>query len=165
MCGKQGYDSQLLSLKGETLTREENFDEAAEFFKKAATWHAHDDREATKKDSEEKRTKLYYNAATAYVQLGKGVEALEMYKKVIETEDGASKWAIHNSMGLLYYDLEQDDEAIASFEVALELESDHTGVLRNLAGVYLRQGNATAAVPILRIAGLSTRVSITPATL
>lgn len=151
----QGYDSQLLSLKGETLTREENFEEAAEFFKKAAMWHAHDDRDGSKKDSEEKRTKLYYNAATAYVQLSKHVEALAMYKKAIETEDGASKWPIHNSMGLIYYDLEQDDESIASFENALELESDHTGVLRNLAGVYLRQGNATAAIPILRIAGMS----------
>ena len=154
--GLAGHDSQLLALKGELLTRAENFEEAARYFKLAATWHAqglHNESES-EKDSQEKRTKLYYNAATAYVQVRMSEEALEMYGKVIETEHGNSKWAVHNSMGLIYYDLEQDEAAIQAFEKALELESDHTGVLRNLAGVYLRQGNATAALPLLRISAL-----------
>ena len=152
--GLAGHDAQLLSLKGEQLTRDEKFVEAADYFQQAAKWYAADGESESGKETEEKLTKLYYNAATAYVQVGKGEEALAMYAKVLETENGASKWAIHNSMGLLYYDLEQDEKAIASYETALELESDHPAVLRNLAGVYLRAGNATAAIPLLRISAV-----------
>jgi hypothetical protein len=111
----QGKDSQLLSLKAELLTKMEKFEEAAGYFKKAAIWHAGDEQVENKAETDEKLSKLYYNAATAYVQVGKGEEALAMYKKVLATEHGASKWAIHNSMGLLYYDFEQDEEAIARY--------------------------------------------------
>lgn len=128
--------------------------DAAEYFQRAAKWHIHDEAHETAKENDEMLSKLYYNSATAYVQVGQGEKALEMYKKVLQTEHGATKWAIHNSMGLLYYDLEEDDEAIRSFEQALELESDHPSVLRNLAGVHLRQGNATAALPLLRISAV-----------
>ena len=93
----------------------EKFEEAAGYFKKAAIWHAGDEQVENKAETDEKLSKLYYNAATAYVQVGKGEEALAMYKKVLATEHGASKWAIHNSMGLLYYDFEQDEEAIARY--------------------------------------------------
>jgi len=93
----------------------EKFEEAAGYFKKAAIWHAGDEQVENKAETDEKLSKLYYNAATAYVQVGKGEEALAMYKKVLATDHGASKWAIHNSMGLLYYDFEQDEEAIARY--------------------------------------------------
>jgi len=135
------------------MTRVERFEEAAEYFQTAAKWHSGDQQE-TAKERDEMLSKLYYNSATAYVQVGQGEKALEMYKQVLETEHGASKWAIYNSMGLLYYDFEEDEQAISSFEQALELESDHPSVLRNLAGVYLRRHNATAALPLLRISAV-----------
>ena len=48
---------------------------------------------------------------------------------------------------------------MSSFEQALELESDHPSVLRNLAGVYLRRGNASAALPLLRISGSPSKLN------
>lgn len=50
--------------------------------------------------------------------------------------------------------VERYEEAIESFEKALEIETDHTAVLRNLAGVHLKLGNASAAVPLLRISAI-----------
>ena len=60
---------------------------------------------------------------------------------------------MHNSIGLLLYDLERYDEAIEAYEKALEIESDQTAVLRNLAGVYFKLGNFSASIPLLRISG------------
>ena len=74
-----------------------------------------------------------------------------MYAEVLKTKKGEDKWSVHNSMGLLYYDLGRADDAIASYNAALHLESDHPAVLRNLAGVHLQLGNASAALPLLRV--------------
>ena len=40
-----------------------------------------------------------------------------------------------------------------AYEKALEIESDQTAVLRNLAGVYFKLGNFSASIPLLRISG------------
>ena len=57
-------DPKLNSLLGEMLTREENFEDAAEQFKLAAKYEDEDD-----EDYEDNIMKHWYNAATAYVQV------------------------------------------------------------------------------------------------
>ena len=81
------------------------------------------------------------------------VIADSLFPSALDTEAGRKKWSMHNSIGLLLYDLERYDEAIEAYEKALEIESDQTAVLRNLAGVYFKLGNFSAATPLLRISG------------
>jgi tetratricopeptide (TPR) repeat protein len=85
--------------------------------------------------------------------LYKGHFQFPFFFSALDTEAGRKKWSMYNSIGLLLYDLERYDEAIEAYEKALEIESDQTAVLRNLAGVYFKLGNFSAAIPLLRISG------------
>jgi tetratricopeptide (TPR) repeat protein len=72
----------------------------------------------TEEDGDKALMNHLYNAATAYSQLGMAEEAIGMYEQVLATGAGADKWAVHNSIGLLQYDLERFPDAIASYTKA-----------------------------------------------
>ncbi|EKX54595.1 hypothetical protein GUITHDRAFT_132290 [Guillardia theta CCMP2712] len=141
-------DPMLRSIHAERLAQGHNFTEAADEFLLAAELF---EKGGKSQDKEEDIMRNYYNAATSFVQVGRAEEAIAAYQKVVKTRKGKSKWAVYNSMGLLYYDMMKDEEAIYNFKLALSIERNHPAVLRNLAGVYLRANNASEAVELLRL--------------
>ena len=87
---------------------------------------------------------IFYNATSlALCAIGKFKEALNLLHNA--NNNFLNNIYIFNNLGMIYYNLNQHDDAKVYLNKALKLNSKHIGALVNLGNVFLKEGNATEA--------------------
>lgn len=89
----------------------------------------------------------YHELGDLYNWFGFYDKALEVYENGIENNEDAAR--LHGGRGVAQLKLERHDEAIDSFEKALELESRNTTASYNLAAAYQESGRYDRAIEVL----------------
>ena len=98
---------------------------------------------------EQKQIKALLNKAEALFQKGAYNEAIDAYKKAIETspypnqqlqpEDVSRLFDAYYNLALSYINTEKSDDAIAAFQKASELNSNDATIYNNLGVLYFRK--------------------------
>ena len=87
---------------------------------------------------------IFYNATSlALCAIGKFKEALKLLHDA--NNNFIKNIYIYNNLGMIYYNLNQHDDAKLYLNKALKLNDEHIGALVNLGNVFLKEGNAEEA--------------------
>ena len=95
---------------------------------------------ATEKEPEKEKYKLLQLRGYAYYQLQKFNEAVNDLQAAIRIS--SAEWADYSQLGIAFYNLKRDDEAIQALLKALAMKPGHTVTAEYLAKAYFRKGVA-----------------------
>ena len=93
---------------------------------------------ATEKEPEKEKYKLLQLRGYANYQLQKFNEAVNDLQAAIRIT--GTEWADYSQLGISFYNLKRDDEAIQALQKALALKAGHTITAEYLAKAYFRRG-------------------------
>jgi len=93
---------------------------------------------ATEKEPEKEKYKLQQLRGYANYQLQKFNEAVNDLQAAIRIT--GTEWADYSQLGISFYNLKRDDEAIQALQKALALKAGHTITAEYLAKAYFRRG-------------------------
>ena len=93
---------------------------------------------ATEKEPEKEKYKLQQLRGYANHQLQKFNEAVNDLQAAIRIT--GTEWADYSQLGISFYNLKRDDEAIQALQKALALKAGHTITAEYLAKAYFRRG-------------------------
>ncbi len=92
-------------------------------------------------------TAALYGKAVTYSVMGKLTDAIQMFEAVAVVEKNDA--SIYNNLGVIYYKLNQLDEAKESFTKALNLDANYLEALYGLGRILLIQGETQQAIAAL----------------
>ncbi len=101
---------------------------------------------SSKKSSELAKADLFYSEGTKLLGEKNYREALD--KLLTASQLDPSNPDIHNNLGMTYYFLNKEEDAINHFKTAAELDPKYTRALSNLATIYQTQKKYTEALKI-----------------
>ncbi len=99
---------------------------------------------AKEKEPDKERAKLYKLRGTAYYRLGKYSEATNDLINALRINQ--SDWADFSMLGICYFNLNRNDEAIQTLEKALSMQPGHSATIDVLSKAWLKKGIAALSV-------------------
>ncbi|MCP4238076.1 MAG: tetratricopeptide repeat protein [Aestuariibacter sp.] len=86
----------------------------------------------------------YYNQGRELQQLGRLIDAEQVYRKAIKKQPNFVE--AHNNLGNVLVDLERFDDAIRAYRKAVDLKPGHPMLLNNLGNAFQLQGENDKAI-------------------
>ncbi len=98
------------------------------------------------KDSFEK-ARIHYEQGVFLSQERQYKGALSAFKKAVSLYPDYGD--AYFNMGIVYYELDRDDEAIEAYQKAIAIDPRDVTARNNLGNLYIRQGQLSAAIEML----------------